>query len=199
VTPIDPLAVAALVAAVLEKLRIPYVIGGSVASSVLGEPRSTLDLDLMIDAAEPEVRLLVSELRQTCYVDEEDAVDSIRSLRSFNAIHLGSSTKIDFFPAEELGRQQIARRRAIVVRPDLPPLNFYSPEDLIIRKLLWYRAGNESSARQWRDVVSILKVCAENLDRPALLASALDQRMTDLLDRAVADAGTSLGGGPRHQ
>ena len=47
-TPIDPLAIAAVVAEVLERLHIPYVIGGSVALSVLAEPRSTLDLDIIL-------------------------------------------------------------------------------------------------------------------------------------------------------
>jgi len=48
-TPADPVAIAVIVAAILDQLGIRYIIGGSVASSLMGEPRSTLDLDLMID------------------------------------------------------------------------------------------------------------------------------------------------------
>ena len=156
-TPIDPLGVATRIAAILEKLHIRYVIGGSVASSVLGEPRSTLDLDVMIDASQDQVRDLARLLSRDFYIDAEDAVEAARNGVSFNAIDLGSSMKVDFFPAEDLGREQLTRRQAIVARPELPALFFYSAEDLVVRKLLWFRAGGESSSRQWRDVVSILK------------------------------------------
>lgn len=186
-TPVDPLVIAAVVGEMLERLQIPYVIGGSVASSVLGEPRSTLDLDVMIDATEEDVHRLVETLSPDFYVDEEDAVEAVRLLRSFNAIHFGSALKVDFFPAEPLGREQIARRRAIETRPNTAPLYFYSPEDLIIRKLLWYRAGGESSSRQWRDVVSLLKTAP--IDGEVLLSRAKEQHVEELLLRATEDAG----------
>lgn len=178
-TPIDPLAVAARVAAILDRLNIRYVIGGSVAASVLGEPRSTFDLDVMIDASPQDVRRLARELAGDFYIDEADTVESLERSSSFNAIHLGSSLKVDFFLAEELGRQQIARRRPIVVRDGLPALYFYSAEDLIIGKLPWFRKGGESSEQQWRDIVSILK--SSPVDSEQLLGSARDQDLEDLL------------------
>jgi hypothetical protein len=162
------------------------VIGGSAASSVLGEPRSTLDLDVMIDASNEDVRRLARALAGDFYIGQADAVESVRRSASFNAIHLGSSLKVDFFPAEELGRQQIGRRQAIVVRDGLPALYFYCAEDLIIRKLLWFRYGGESSARPWRDVVSILKSSPVNFEQ--LLSSARDQDLEDLLSRGMRDA-----------
>lgn len=188
-TPIDPLALAALVAAILEKLRVPYVIGGSVASSVVGEPRSTLDLDIMIDADVEQVRRLAAALRDSFYVDEDDAVQAVRSAAAFNVIHLDSSMKVDFFIAEPLGRKQIARRRVVEVRPGLS-LFFYSPEDLAIRKLLWFRMGGEVSSRQWNDVVSILKTTGTRLDREYLQRSAAEEEVADLLLRAIAAAGS---------
>jgi hypothetical protein len=77
-----------------------------------------------------------------------------------------------------------------VARADLPPLYFYAPEDLVIRKLLWYQQGGEGSTRQWRDVVSILKT--STLDTERLLGFARQQRLDKLLRRAAADAGLSL-------
>lgn len=186
-TPIDPLAVAAQIAAILERLEIPYVIGGSVASSVLGEPRSTLDLDIMIDADGDTARRLARALHNDFYIDEEDAFDSVRRGSSFNAIHLASSLKVDFFPAEKLGREQIARRHAMVPRPDLEPLYFYAAEDLIVRKLLWFRQGGESSSRQWRDVVSMLKTTS--IDSDLLLRLAREQNIDELVARAADEAG----------
>jgi hypothetical protein len=190
VTPVDPLTVAVAVVEVLDRLAIPYVIGGSVASSVLGEPRSTLDLDIMIDANDEAVRRLAIALSPDFYVDQEDAVESFRQQRSFNAIHFGTAMKVDFFPAEALGRQQIARRKQIVARPGTAPLYFYSAEDLIIRKLLWFRAGNEMSSRQWRDVVSLMKLAP--IDSATLLHRAREQNVEDLLLRAAREAGHRL-------
>ena len=185
-TPLDPLSVAAHLAAILDRLNIRYVIGGSVASSIVGEPRSTLDLDVMIDASREDVGRLACALAGDFYIDEADAVESVERSSSFNAIHLGSSLKVDFFPAEELGRQQIARRKAMVVRDGLPALYFYSAEDLIIRKLLWFRKGGESSERQWRDIVSILK--NSPVDAEQLRGSARAQDLEELLSRAMRDA-----------
>lgn len=186
-TPVDPLTVAVAVVEVLDRLAIPCVIGGSVASSVLGEPRSTLDLHIMIDANDDAVRRLAIALSPDFHVDQEDAVDSFRQQRSFNAIHFGTAMKVDFFPAEALGRQQIARRKRIEARPGIAPLYFYSAEDLIIRKLLWFRAGNETSSRQWRDVVSLMKLAP--IDSATLLQRAREQDVEDLLLRAAREAG----------
>src|SRR5207248_4185639 len=108
---------------------------------------------------------------------------SFRQQRSFNAIHFGTAMKVDFFPAEALGRQQIARRKRIVARPGLAPLYFYSAEDLIIRKLLWFRAGNETSSRQWRDVVSLMKLAP--IDPATLLQRGQEQNVEELLLRAA--------------
>lgn len=188
-TPVDPLGTAVLVAAILEELAIPYVIGGSVASSVLGEPRSTLDLDVMIDADEQRVRRFAAKLREDFYVDEDDAIAAVRSASSFNVIRYDSVMKVDFFIAEPLGRRQILRRRGIRVRPELPVLYFYSVEDLVLRKLLWFRLGGGVSERQWRDVISLLKVAGQDLDREYLHAVAAEEKIAELLSRAAADAG----------
>jgi hypothetical protein len=183
-TPADPVAVAAIVASILEQLGIRYVIGGSVASSLMGEPRSTLDLDLMIACDADSVRRLVARLKESFYVDESDALRAVADQSTFNAIHLATSLKVDFFVAERapIATHQIERRRAIDVGG--ARLYFYSPEDLIVRKLMWFRLGAETSERQWRDVLGILKT-EKNLDAELLRAAAREAGVRDLLDRAL--------------
>lgn len=186
-TPLDPFSVARSVVAALDAGGIPYVIGGSVAASLLGEPRSTLDLDIMIDCDATAARDLAKLLSDFCYVDVENAVASAARGESFNAIHLETSMKIDFFFAEKksFARDAIAHRRAVNIGGSR--LYFYAAEDLIVRKLAWFRVGGEVSERQWRDVLGILRL-NRDLDRERLSRSAEDAGVADLLERAVDEA-----------
>lgn len=188
-TPADPSVLASLVARILDKAGLRYVIGGSVAASIYGEPRSTLDLDIMIEADEQSVRALVIQLAGEFHVDEQAAVDAVRQRGTFNAIHLASAMKVDFFIAEDDARtrEQLDRRRAVDAGGQR--LLFYAPEDIVIRKLLWFRMGGEQSERQWRDVIGILRLSGRSMDRAYLKRSAAEFAVDDLLKRAVAEIG----------
>lgn len=191
-TPVDPLALAARIAAILDSIGVRYVIGGSVAASVVGEPRSTLDLDLMVELDEVDAPQLVARLQDDFYIAEESVLGAIRAKGTFNAIHYASSMRIDFFIAEDFAAQQLDRRRELRVRPDLPPLFFYSAEDLVVRKLMWFRLGNEVSNRQWRDVLGILKTSWQSIDVAYLVIAAKERDVYDLLLRATTEAGVTL-------
>ena len=186
-TPIDPLGVAQLVAGLLEQSGLRYVIGGSVASSLMGEPRSTLDLDLMIESDPVKVRILVRLLSEICYVDEENALDAVERRTSFNAVHFDSSMKIDFFIVDSaLSQEQLLRARRLPLSSGVS-LYFYTPEDLIVRKLLWFRLGGETSQRQWRDVLGILRTSRNEIDRALLVDTAVKAEVSDLLERALRE------------
>lgn len=184
----NPLDVAAEIAAILDRLGIPYVVGGSVAASLVGEPRSTLDLDVMIDAGPDDAARLARALGESCYVDEATAVEAARRRSAFNAIHLASSLKIDFFFAEDaaFAREALAHRQT--VRIGTADIAFYAVEDLVVRKLWWFRAGDETSERQWRDVLGILRLNRDSIDRERLQLMAADAGVSDLLERAARES-----------
>ena len=186
-TPADPFHFAALVATYLDALRIRYVVGGSVASSFYGEPRSTLDLDVMIEVDALTVRALVDSMKNDFYVDADDAADAVRYGRSFNAIHFATTTKVDFFIAEDRDevRAQLGRRRPHDTGRGT--VWFYAPEDILVRKLVWFRMGGEQSDRQWRDIAGLLRLPHEALDLPLLEGVAAGFGVSDLLDRARKD------------
>lgn len=81
----------------LEELGVAYHIGGSVASSVHGIPRFTIDADIVTDLRLEHVRLLVKQLEAEYYIDADAVRDAIRRRGSFNAIHLDTMLKVDVF------------------------------------------------------------------------------------------------------
>jgi hypothetical protein len=186
-----PLDIALRVVAVLDDLGIPYVLGGSLASSMMGEPRATADVDMAIQIAEQDVGPLIRALESDFYVSEEAAVDAVRRHASFNLVHLETVQKVDLFVLGNglLDRRQLEGRMRVMVCED-PPRELWvgSAEDQILRKLTWYQAGGEVSDRQWRDVVGILAVQGPRLDIARVREVAGELELTDLLDRAIAEA-----------
>ena len=175
----------------MEELGIPYHIGGSVASSLYGLPRLTIDADLVADIRMKHVRPLVEQLETDYYIDEDMIRDAIRRQSSFNVIHQDTILKVDIFiPKSRLFDQEELRKiRQEVLSEGTRPFNIASPEGTILNKLEWYRMGGEVSDRQWNDILGVLKVQGTNLDMAYLRHWAADLKVTDLLERAFVDAG----------
>ncbi len=187
-----PIALALELAALLDELGIPYVLGGSVASSLVGEPRATMDVDLAVELATPQAERLVAALGSGWYVSRDAALDAVRRHASFNLVHLETMQKVDLFVLGHglLDRRQLAGRRRVVVDVERgDELWVGSPEDQVLRKLWWYRLGGEVSERQWRDVVAMLTVQGERLDLDDLSGAARALDLAELLARARQDAG----------
>lgn len=183
----DVLALAVQVATALEACGLPYLIGGSLASSIMGEPRSTLDLDFVVALSPPQVLALASALGAEFYFDVEQAQAAAHAGSSCNAIHEPSGIKVDFFVVHSaLDQRQMQRRRRVEVGPARDPLFVYTPEDILLQKLRWYRMGGEISDRQWRDVLGIIQTQAERLDRAYVMREAALLQLTELAQRAFA-------------
>lgn len=188
----ESLAVALLVADALNGLGVRYAIGGSLSSAVHGVMRATMDADLIADLRLEHVEPLERVLRDSFYADAEMMRDAVRRHSSFNVIHLETTFKVDVFVAKPraFDRAQLARRQLHLLSEE-PERRAYitSSEDIVLAKLEWYRAGGEISERQWRDVLGVLRVQAERLDRAYLQEMAAELRVSDLLSRAMQEAG----------
>lgn len=182
--------VALAVARAFEKAGIPYFLGGSLASSVQGEPRATNDIDFVVEMTVQQVQPLVEALGPEFDVDTESLADAIRKRRSWNIYYLPSATKIDLFirQSSAFDESEFSRRRPLEVRPG-EWIVLKSPEDTVLRKLLWFRAGGEVSTTQWRDVVEVLRVSGEGMDSSYLNTWAERLSLTQLLARAWTEAG----------
>jgi hypothetical protein len=172
-----------------EQLGVSYYIGGSVASTVYGIPRTTLDADIIAELRLEHARPLVLQLQDQYYIDEDAVKDAIRHRFSFNAIHLATMLKIDVYLPKVRPFDQEIRRRARQELLEEHTFYFASPEDTILTKLEWYRMGGEVSERQWNDLLGVLKLQGTSLDFAYLRRWAVSLNVADLLVRAYEDAG----------
>lgn len=179
----------ARVASVLDDLEIPYALGGSVASSFFGEPRATADIDVAVQMDSRSGEAFLARVQPEFYVPMNSARAALESCSSFNLLDAESGLKVDLFVLGDglLDRRQIERRVPISLSGSGAPLWVTSPEDQILRKLEWFRAGGEASDRQWRDIVGLILVRADNLDVDDLRRTADEVGLAALLDRALGD------------
>lgn len=189
-TPPDPIDTALVVARALDALGVAHTVGGSIASSFAGEPRSTVDVDIVAALEERHVEPLVSALSTEFYVDADALRRAIRMRTSTNLIHQATQLKVDLFVAggTPLDDRQLARRLAVELG-DGRRLHVHPPEDILLQKLRWYRRGGEVSDRQWRDITAIVRVQGPRLDREYLRDGAGVLGVSDLLERALGEEG----------
>lgn len=170
------------IARALGNQGIPYAITGGVAVSAWGRPRSTYDIDFTIAVSAASLPKIVAALRSVVpaeTIDEAAIERAVAERDEFNVVDLDTGIKADFWVAKDdaFSKSEFARRRS---KPLLgETVSFLSPEDLILRKLLWHKQGE--SAQQLLDVESILRV-QQSLDWDYLRRWATEQTTWDVLD-----------------
>jgi hypothetical protein len=179
-----------------EQSGIPYYIGGSLASSVYGIARATIDVDLVAGIETYHIDSLKTQLQDEYYIDEMMIAEAIEHGSSFNLIHLDTSIKIDvFIPADELyPSTAMNRRRMDTLSEERTSAKFFfgSKEDIILHKLQWFEAGGRVSERQWLDVLGVIKVQADSLDKEYLKHWSKELVVFELLQGAFRDSGVAL-------
>jgi len=184
----EPIAVTLRVVAELEKLGIDYLVGGSIASSVHGRPRTTQDVDIVARILGSHVERFVAALGHEFYVDADMIRDAIVRRASFNVIHLETMLKVDVFvfAGDDLGVEEMNRRVAVPLRG--ASIWFASPEDIVLQKLDWYRKGEGVSERQWRDLVGVIAVQGTRFDLAYARLWATRLGLIELLEKARSEA-----------
>jgi hypothetical protein len=187
----EPVEITQRVTRVLEDLEIRYFVGGSLASSLHGIPRATQDVDIVAEIESEHIPLLVGALESDFYIDAEMIRNAVSSQASFNVIHLATMFKVDVFvlKPDAASQEEMARRERFQIS-DAPPQGLFlaTAEDVVLHKLYWYKLGGGISDRQWRDVLGVLQVQHDRLDRAYLAMGAERRQITDLLERAWQDA-----------
>jgi hypothetical protein len=147
----------------LDRAGIEHMLAGSFASTFHGDPRTTNDIDLVIDCDRDALDRLVRQLDPSrCYVSPNAVDEAWQRRGQFNVVLLESGWKVDLilrrnrvFSREEFARRQPAEIAGVRVC-------VATAEDTIVAKLEWAQAGE--SERQLRDVVGILEMRRGELD-----------------------------------
>lgn len=147
-----------------ERLGIPYLVTGSVASMAYGEPRLTNDIDLVAGIrAEQVADLLIAFPAETFYLSEEAVRMAIEQQTQFNIIRPTSGLKVGVMVRKEtpFDRSRFARARKL--RPaESYQAAFASAEDVIIKKMEYYREGG--SEKHLRDITGMLRISGAEID-----------------------------------
>lgn len=158
-----------LVIDALEAAGVEYMIGGAVAAWAWGEPRATLDLDLVVNIPFESIGKLSTELKKRDMLVPADIIlDHLlddRGDQPLNAIHMYSGYKADMYPirsGDELRQTAFQRRQLVDLGPEIGDVYLHSPEDLIIYKLWYFSLSRQT--KHPRDIGAILKTLGNQLD-----------------------------------
>jgi hypothetical protein len=148
-----------------ERLGLIYLVVGSTATTAYGEPRFTNDIDIVIDLPADKVQAFCEAFPSNdFYVSSQAVAQAVAKKFQFNVIHPTSGLKIDFIVLSDsdFDRTRSERRRQLPALADGPTW-FASPEDVILKKMLYFREGG--SDKHLRDIAGVVRLQADRLDR----------------------------------
>jgi hypothetical protein len=178
----------------LAAVGIAHMLCGSVASSLFGLPRSTVDIDLVISATPEQLdRFLATFSADDVYVSREAAHDALARRSMFNIIDLNSGYKVDliFLKAEPYDAEAFRRRRPVPIAASA--VDTLTPEDAILSKLAWSRESG--SERQLNDALMVAAAQWPTLDLAYLRRWAHELNVSARLDELLNEAERIGGGG----
>lgn len=149
----------------LERLKIAYMVVGSVASGAYGEPRITQDINVVLSINPEEASRLCAAFSADEFDVSRDAVmTALAEVGQFNVIHPTSGNKIDFIMARKdaWGREQMRRRQWVRILPQQEGFAARA-EDLILSKMLYYK--EDGSEKHLHDIAGILKISPGEVQR----------------------------------
>jgi len=174
---------------VLERLGIPYMVVGGFAATLYGEPRLTLDVDIVVDMKVAHLAPFLAAFPVSDYYASEEGIrDSLRRRYPFNVIQPTTGAKVDLvpLPRDALTLGAFKRRQRMVYDEVGHSATFISVEDIVIAKL---RAYHETgSEKHLRDAQGVLASRGQDLDMQTLRRRALASGMSGLLERALEAA-----------
>ncbi len=171
----------------LARAGIRSVVGGSMASSVWGQPRQTNDADISVWLRADQVQNLVAALPDPYNLVPDEVEEATRStvdFASFKVLHMDEVFSFDcFVHGDSEWTDALWDTRRVV-----GTLAFLGPEAILVLKLRWFVLGNKVSDRQWNDICQVIEVQGDRLDRSWAQLWATRFGVDALLEQALAQA-----------
>jgi hypothetical protein len=170
----------------LDDAGIPYMVCGSLGSSFHGEPRATMDVDVVIDPAPDQLGRFLDRLGTDFYASRPAAEEAVANRSMFNVIDNETGWKADLIIRKKrpFSETEFARRSSVDVEG--LALTMATPEDVILSKLEW--SARAESERQYRDALGVARTQGGRLDRAYLEKWASALGVARLLARLFEDA-----------
>jgi hypothetical protein len=174
-----------------EDLAIPYALSGSLASSLYGMQRATLQIDVVADLRQKHLLSFYDYLSPQYLLHREEVAAAIQQQTSFELVHLESLLKVVVtLPGMlALGKGMFHRVREAVLVEREQSILLLAPEQVIVLLLNAFKRSDERADDLWYDLLGVLKVQGTDLDMPFLAQRAAAFDVAELLERALVDAG----------
>ncbi len=147
---------------IMDRLHVPYMLSGSVAMNLYAEPRTTQDIDVIVEMMVDDIPNFIKLLDDQFYYAEDAIYEAVQRKSMFNVIDFQSGMKVDmimrsrdFFEQEKFHNRRKTNYQGI-------DLWIISPEDLVISKLRWIQ--ELQSEKQKSDIANLLSTEGLNLE-----------------------------------
>ncbi|MBI3813301.1 MAG: hypothetical protein HY279_02380 [Nitrospinae bacterium] len=175
----------------LDQAGIQYMITGSVASSLQGEPRSTHDIDMVVAVQKSAAKRLAEAFPPPgFYLDEDSILNAIKRQSMFNLIDVNAGDKVDFWILTDEPFDRLRFSRKISEEFMGLKMKVSSPEDTILAKLRWAKLSG-GSEKQFTDALRVYEVQYGKLDIDYLEQWAKKLKVESLWKRILDEAETA--------
>lgn len=167
----------------LEKAGIKYMLVGSMAGNYWGVPRSTHDIDFVVEYDETQIEAIIKAFEDEFFIQPISVESGLRPPHQFNALDNRSALKVDFFrvAGDEYEFERFARRQRVVLYDQSAWIA--TAEDVLLHKLRWHKMS--PTERQLSDARGIQHISGSELDRAYMEHWAARIGVTDLLKSVV--------------
>jgi hypothetical protein len=168
----------------LNRTGVAYYLTGSMCSNYWGIPRSTHDLDFVVQMPMSAVPRILQEFSGDFYIEESAVRAAYQPPHQFNAIDTRSALKVDFWlpKPEPFDKEMLRRRMQVTILGE--PAWIATAEDVILHKLIWNRIS--PSDRQLGDAAGVVAVQTEALDNSYLRQWAREMNLAGELERLLS-------------
>ena len=168
----------------LNRLAVGYLLTGSMASNYWGIPRTTHDLDFVVQFLPSEVPRVLGAFEGDYFIQESSVRGAFRPPYQFNAIDNRSALKVDFWLLRDdaFSKTMFARRVQVTILAT--PAWLATAEDVLLHKLYWHTLS--PSDRQLGDAAGVWAVQGTSLDIAYLRRWAAELGVAEILEDILA-------------